>query len=53
MYYYASAIHNYFYEMLYLLLNEVYHRKLKCGAIRSGIEIKRKKDNVYMEGIMI
>lgn len=51
MYYYASAIHNYFYEILYLLLNEVYHRKLKCGAVRSGIEAKRKADKVYLEGI--
>lgn len=51
MYYYASAIHNNFYEMLYLLLNEVYHRKLKCGAVRSGIEAKRKTDKVYLEGI--
>ena len=37
MYYYASVIHNYFYEMLYLPLNEVYHRKLKCEAIRVSI----------------
>ena len=51
MYYYASTIHNYFYEMLYLLLNEVYHRKLKCGAVRSGIEAKRKTDKVDLEGI--
>ena len=53
MYYYASTIHNYFYEMLYLLLNEVYHKKLKRGAIRSSIEVKRKKDNIYMEGTEI
>ena len=51
MYYYASVIHNCFYETLYLLLNEVYHRKLKCGAVRSGIEAKRKADKVYLEGI--
>ena len=32
MYYYASAILSFlFYEILYFLLNEVYHRKLKCG----------------------
>lgn len=31
MYYYASAVYGCFYEILYFLLNEVYHRKLKCG----------------------
>ena len=48
MYYYASVIHNCFYEMLYFLLNEVYHRELKCGAVRTGIEVKSQKDKVYM-----